>query len=69
MGCPYAYGTQLLNFKFIRDLNCSWIKEHLYQHKIARFLSPCTSYHLSEHGRWLSYPDQIINREATQEEA
>ena len=27
---------------FIRNLNCSWIKEHLYQRKLPRFLSPCT---------------------------
>ena len=29
MGCPYMYGIDLLNFKFIRDLACPWIKEHL----------------------------------------
>ena len=38
MGCPCTCGTDLLNCKFIHDLICSWIKEHLNQ---ARIRSQC----------------------------
>ena len=58
-------------------LNCSWIKEHLYQHKLARVLSPCNIWTVMLFMWTCTMVDialpwsklKIINREAMQEEA